>query len=85
MPCGGGAGGGGAGACEMSCVNEQSYGPLHLLPRLTTTGWQLYELCTRLSSIQHVAARRSEGEAAEKISLHSGEKDKWVLTLLSLP
>lgn len=50
----------------MSCVNEQSYGPLHLLLRLTTTGWQLYELCTRLLSIQYVAAQQ-----AEKISVHS--------------
>lgn len=59
----------------MSCVNEQSYGPLHLLLRLTTTGWQLYELCTRLLSIQYVAAQHSRGGRGGD---GSGGKDKRV-------
>lgn len=42
----------------MSCVNEQRFGPLHLLVResgdcnrlTTTTGWQLYELLLQICS-----------------------------------
>lgn len=39
------------GGCEMSCVNEKRVGPLHLLVRVSgglATGWQLYELDSRL-------------------------------------
>lgn len=57
------------GACEMSCVNEPRFGPLHLLVRLTATGWQLYELCSRLLQIQY--APTEQGWYAVKISVCS--------------
>lgn len=35
----------------MGCVNEQGFGPLHLLAELATTAGALYELRSRMSEI----------------------------------